>query len=84
MPGRMDAGYHAADLVAEILGGGASSRLYQSLIKEKRLFSNIDCYHYGSTDPGLLAIEGKLVKGVSMHTAEEAIAEELDKMKEIL
>ncbi len=82
MPGRMDDGYHAADLITEILGGGASSRLYQSLVKEKRLFSNIECYHFGSTDPGLLAIEGKLVKGVSMHTAEKAITEELNKLKE--
>ena len=82
MPGRMEPGYHAVDLVTEILGGGASSRLYQSLVKEKRLFSNIECYHFGSTDPGLLAIEGKLVKGISMHTAEEAITEELNKLKE--
>lgn len=82
IPGRLDAGYHAADLITEILGGGASSRLYQSLIKEKRLFSNIECYHFGSIDPGLLSIEGKLVKGVSMKAAENAIAEELTRLKE--
>src|SRR6476660_1283457 len=34
MPGRMDIGYHAADLVTDILGGGGSSRLFQSLVKE--------------------------------------------------
>jgi len=82
MPGRMDEGYHAADLVAEVLGGGASSRLFQSLIKEKRLFSNIDCYHFGSLDAGLIAIEGKLVKGVQMEIAELAIEAELFKIKE--
>jgi predicted Zn-dependent peptidase len=81
MPGRMDDGYHAADLISEILSGGGSSRLFQSLVKEKRLFSNIDCYHFGSLDPGLLAIEGKLVKGVSMQTAEAAVEEELEKMR---
>ncbi|MGN6355336.1 MAG: M16 family metallopeptidase [Parafilimonas sp.] len=84
IPGRLDAGYHAADLITEILGGGASSRLYQSLVKEKRLFSNIECYHFGSIDPGLLTIEGKLVKGVSMQTAENAIAEELARLKEYI
>ena len=84
IPGRLDAGYHAADLITEILGGGASSRLYQSLVKEKRLFSNIECYHFGSIDPGLLTIEGKLVKGVSMQTAENAIAEELTRLKEYI
>jgi predicted Zn-dependent peptidase len=82
MPGRMDEGYHAADLITEILGGGGSSRLFQSLIKEKRLFSNIECYHFGSLDAGLLTIEGKLVKGVDMKAAEEAIEEELTKIKE--
>lgn len=82
IPGRLDEGYHAADLITEILGGGASSRLYQSLVKEKRLFSNIECYHFGSIDPGLLAIEGKLVKGVSMKAAEDAITEELTRLKE--
>jgi len=81
MPGRMDEGYHAADLITEILGGGASSRLFQSLIKEKRLFSNIECYHFGSLDAGLVAIEGKLVKGVTMQAAEEAVEEELQKVK---
>ena len=84
IPGRMDAGYHAADLISEILGGGGSSRLFQSLVKEKRLFSNIECYHFGSLDAGLLAIEGKLVKGINMHNAETAIEEELSKMKELV
>jgi predicted Zn-dependent peptidase len=81
MPGRMDAGYHAMDLVTDILGGGASSRLYQSLVKEKRLFSNIECYHFGSLDAGLVTIEGKLVKGTSMEAVEKAIEEELTILK---
>jgi predicted Zn-dependent peptidase len=82
MPGRNDAGYHAADVISEILGGGASSRLFQSLVKEKRLFSNIECYHFGSIDKGLLTIEGKLVKGIDIKLAEKEIEEELIKLKE--
>lgn len=83
IPGRMDAGYHAVDLISEILGGGGSSRLFQSLVKEKRLFSNIECYHFGSLDAGLLVIDGKLVKGVKMQDAEDAIEEELNEIKNI-
>jgi len=83
MPGRLDNGYHASDLITEILGGGGSSRLFQSLIKEKRLFSNIECYHFGSLDAGLVAIEGKLVKGVNMKDAEAAVEEEISKIKEL-
>jgi zinc protease len=74
---RTDMRYYTADLITDILGGGASSRLYQVLVKEKKLFSNIECYHMGSTDTGLLTIEGKLVKGVNMKDAEAAVNAEL-------
>ncbi|HET9055768.1 MAG TPA: pitrilysin family protein, partial [Chitinophagaceae bacterium] len=78
---RLDRRYYVADLITDILGGGGSSRLFQSLVKEKKLFSNIDCHHFGSVDAGILTIEGKLVKGVNMNDAEKAIEEELAKMK---
>jgi zinc protease len=78
---RTDMRYYTADLITEILSGGGSSRLYQSLVKEKQLFSNIECYHLGSTDAGLLTIEGKLVKGVSMKDAEAAVNEEISKLQ---
>ncbi len=77
---RVDKRYYIADLITEILGGGASSRLFQVLVKEKKLFSNIDCYHLGSTDAGLLTIEGKLVKGVSIKDAEAAVNEILQQL----
>lgn len=79
---RLDKGYYVADLISEILSGGGSSRLYQSLVKEKQLFSNIDCHHFGSTDAGLLAIEGKLVKGVKIEDAEKAVEEVLQGLKD--
>lgn len=79
---RLDKRYYIVDLMTDILGGGASSRLFQSLVKEKQLFSNIECYHFGTTDAGLLTIDGKLVKGVSMQAAEAAIEEELSKLKQ--
>jgi predicted Zn-dependent peptidase len=56
--------------------------LHQVLVKEKKLFSNIECYHYGSTDAGLLCIDGKLVKGVKMEDAEKAIDDILEEMKQ--
>ena len=77
---RTDKSYYSMDLITELLGGGGSSRLFQSLVKEKKLFSNIECYHTGSSDPGLLVIEGKLIKGVRMEDADQAIGEELKKL----
>lgn len=81
MAGRLDKEYYIADLISEILGGGASSRLYQSLVKEKQFFSNIECSHYGTVDAGLLSVEGKLVKGVNMLDAEKAVNEEIEKLQ---
>ena len=52
------------------------------MVKEKQLFSNLDCYHFGSTDAGLITIEGKLVKGVNIKDAESAVMEELKKISE--
>jgi len=78
---RLDKKYYITDLITDILSGGGLSRLYQSLVKEKKLFSNIGCYHFGSIDNGLLTIEGKLVKGVKMEDAEKAVDEELEKIK---
>ena len=82
MPSRLHKGYYAVDLITDILGGSTSSRLYQVLVKEKMLFSNIECYHFGSIDNGLLTIEGKLVKGVDMVEAEKAVEEILQELKE--
>ena len=80
MAARTEPGYYVADLITEVLGGGASSRLHQSLVKEKKLFSHIECYHTGSVDPGLVVFEGKLIKGVSMEAADSAVESELARM----
>jgi zinc protease len=81
MDARLDKGYYTTDLLTEILGGGGSSRMFQALVKERQLFSNLDCYHFGSVDRGLVAVEGKLVKGVTMQTAEKAVEEEIEKIQ---
>ncbi len=84
MDARLEDGYYAAELITEILSGGGSSRLYQSLVKEQQLFSGIECYQFGTTDAGLIVIEGKLVKGVKMDDADKAVETELEKIKTTL
>ena len=79
---RLDKQYYVTDLITEILSGGGSSRLFQALVKEKQLFSSIDCSHFGSTDAGLLSITGKLVKGVEMKDAEAALMEEITRLQQ--
>ncbi|MEP6673549.1 MAG: pitrilysin family protein [Ferruginibacter sp.] len=79
---RSDDRYYVVDLITEIMSGGGSSRLFQSLVKEKQLFSSISCHHDGSTDAGLVTIEGRLVKDVDMKVAEAAVLEEIKKLQE--
>jgi zinc protease len=81
---RLDNRYYVADLITEIMSGGGSSRLFQALVKEKQLFSNIDCYHMGTIDAGLLTVSGKLVKGIKPEDAEKAIEAEIQKLRKTL
>jgi len=81
MASRNEDGYYFAELITEVLGGGSSSRLHQSLVKEKKLFSHIECHQTGSVDAGLLVIEGRLIKGVDMMEADKAIDEEIQKIR---
>jgi zinc protease len=82
MPGRLEDGYYEIDLVSDILSRGNSSRLYRTLVKDKQLFSEIHAYNMGSFDSGMFVIEGKPLENVSIETAEAAIWEELEKLKQ--
>jgi predicted Zn-dependent peptidase len=73
MPGRLDTDYHVVDLISDILGRGKTSRLYQSLVKEKNIFNSINAYVTGSIDPGLLVISGKIKNGISQDAAESEV-----------
>lgn len=80
MSARLNANYQVFDLMSDILSQGQSSRLYNSLLKEQQLFSDINAYITSSLDEGLFVVDGKLVEGVSIATAEAAIWNELNKM----
>lgn len=81
MEARFEQGYQVSDLLSDILSRGRSSRLYQRLLKEQRLFDDIDAYLTGNIDPGLFIIEGKTAEGIAMETAEAAIWTELERLK---
>ena len=80
MPERLNPSYQSYDLMADVLSQGQSSRLFDRLLKEKQLFSDIHAYITSSIDEGLFIVEGKLIQGVSIETAENAIWEELIKL----
>lgn len=80
MMGRLDAGYRTADLISDILGTGRSSRLFSELVRKRELFTEIDAYITGESDPGLFIVAGTLADGVDYSKAREALEQELQKI----
>ena len=81
MCSRLDKDYYATDVLSDILSRGNSSRLYTTLVKDKQLFSELNAYVSGDFDPGLFVVSGKLNDGVDVKKAEQAVEEELMKLK---
>ncbi len=79
--GRGSADYYADCLLTDILAEGEAARLYQRLVKTQALFSEIDAYTTATIDPAMIVIEGKLSENVSFETAEAAIWQELEQLK---
>lgn len=79
MGSRNSANFYVMDLISDILASGNASILYRRLVKELRLFTEVEAYVSGTMDEGLLILEGKLVPGTDMKKAEKALDEELDK-----
>lgn len=75
--GRKDAAFFVTDLLSDVLSNGQSSRLTQALIKDQRLFSDVNAYISGDVDPGLMTVTGRLMPGVGMEQAEKAIWDQL-------
>ena len=80
MCSRLEPEFYAIDLISDILSRGRSSRLYNTLVKEKKLFSEVNAYPTSDFDRGLFVIEGKLVNGVSMKDAEEGLDEVVNRL----
>jgi predicted Zn-dependent peptidase len=74
---RTDPDFYINDLLSDVLSNGPSSRLFQSLIKEQQLFSEVNAFISGDMDAGLLTVTGRLMPGVEMADAEAAIWKEL-------
>jgi len=81
MCSRYDKEYYAVDLLSDILSQGNSSRLHNELIKEKKLFSEINAFVMGDFDKGLFLISGKVTQAVSIQQADEGINAVLEKFK---
>jgi zinc protease len=66
------------DLIARILGGGKSSRLYRSLVYEKRIAQDIAAQQYSLALGSVFSIEATAKPGVQPEQLENVIRDELD------
>lgn len=73
MAKRNDLDFYSTDLITDILSRGKSSRLTQELVKEQKLFSEINAYITGDLDEGLLIVSGKLNSDITFEKANHAI-----------
>ena len=64
----------ALDVLAQVLGGGANSRLYRRLVVDKRLATNAGAAYQGSAvDPTRLGVYATLQPGVALPDIENEI-----------
>ena len=80
MAARLEEDVYPADLISDILSNGLSSRLYNSLYKKKKIFSEINAYITGNIDRGLFVVRGMLRPGVSIEKAEKELDLEINKI----
>jgi len=85
-------GYHVPNLrekdgyilevIAAILSGGKSSRLYQSLVREKRLVLSADAdYSLLSRDPSLFYLSAEALPGKEISEVEKALDQEVERLQ---
>ena len=76
MGDRLSKGFYRGDLASDLLAGGDSARLYDRLVRQRRLFASTNAYILGSVDCGLFILTGQLLPTTSEEEAEAALLEE--------
>ena len=79
-PAQGDPDYPALELLAEILVGGDSARLYQDLVVSLQLASDVDGGAAPFAEPGLFQFDLQLRPGVSARAALAALQAALDRL----
>ncbi len=76
MGDRLSPDFYLGDLASDLLAGGDSARLYDRLVRQKRLFASVNAYILGSLDAGLFILTGQLLPDTTEEQAEQALWQE--------
>jgi zinc protease len=73
---------YVLEVIATLLSGGKSSRLYQSLVREKRLVVDVGADHsLLSRDPGLFYLSADPLPGKEVTEVEKALGQEVERLQ---
>ena len=78
MGNRLSKDFFLGDITSDLLAGGDSARLYEHLIKGKKLFTSVNAYISGDVDEGMFVFTGQLLPTTSEQEAEAAFWEEME------
>lgn len=77
MGNRLSQDFFLGDMTSDLLAGGDSARLYERLVKRKRLFATVNAYISGDVDCGTFCFTGQLLPSTTEAEAEAAFWEEI-------
>ena len=81
MGNRLSHDFFLGDMTSDLLAGGDSARLYERLIKIKRMFASVNAYISGDVDSGMFVFTGQLLPTTTEAEAEAAFWEEIGELK---
>ena len=82
MGNRLSRDFFLGDMASDLLAGGDSARLYERLIKHKRLFATVNAYISGDVDCGTFCLTGQLLPSTTEAEAEAALWAEVKDLQD--
>ncbi|MEO2158340.1 MAG: pitrilysin family protein [bacterium] len=84
IPSYTEQGFYPADVASSILGSGRSSRLYNSLVRKKRIAKDVASFVFPlTTGAGMLMVWATGLPDGSVDDLETALSEEIEKMNSV-
>jgi len=79
--GMLDQDLYALDVLAQILGAGESSRLYKTLVKDKKLVEQISASNFTPVDKGVFDIDAVFADESKVEVVIEQTLQQIEQIK---
>ena len=81
IPPSSHADFDALQVLSTVLSGGRSSRLYESIVRDKQLSTGLSAFPGENRGPGLFSIAGTVTPGKAVADLEAAVEAEIERIK---